>query len=95
MCTIKDNKSLDFLSNYVTLKNGEQIDKAEYVDMAVKVETYIKANGWILAIVYRKSTLQDYNDSTMKLVKTFSFKGNTIDDALAVTSKKKLYSKIL
>ena len=26
-------------------------------------------------------------------VKTFSFKGNTIDEALAVISKKKLYSK--
>ncbi len=35
MALIKDNKSLDFLPNYVTLKNGEQIDKAEYVDMAI------------------------------------------------------------
>ena len=34
MAAIKDNKSLDFLPNYVTLKNKEQIDKAEYVDMA-------------------------------------------------------------
>lgn len=38
MALIKDNKSLDFLPNYVTLKNGEQIDKAEYVDMAIRTE---------------------------------------------------------
>lgn len=45
-------------------------------------------------IVYRKSTLQDYADSTMKqFVKTFSFKGNTIDEALAIISKVKLYLK--
>ena len=94
MSLIKDNKSLDFLPNYVTLKNGTQIDKAEYVDMAIRVEAYIKANGRLPAIVYRKSTLPDYNDSTMKLfVKTFNFKGNTIDEALAIVSKKKLYSK--
>ena len=94
MAVIKDNKSLDFLPNYVTLKNGIQIDKAEYVDMAVRVEAYIRANGRLPAIVYRKSTLPDYTDSTMKLfVKTFNFKGNTIDEALAVISKIKLYSK--
>lgn len=34
------------------------------------------------------------NDSTMKLfIKTFSFKGNTIDEALTVIAKKRLYSK--
>ena len=94
MAVIKDNKSLDFLPKYVTLKNGIQIDKAEYVDMAVRVEAYIRANGRLPAIVYRKSTLPDYTDSTMKLfVKTFNFKGNTIDEALAVISKIKLYSK--
>ena len=94
LAVIKDNKSLDFLPNFVTLKNGEQIDKAEYVDMAIRVEAYIRANGRLPAIVYRKSTLSDYTDSTMKLfVKTFNFKGNTIDEALAVIAKKKLYSK--
>lgn len=36
MALIKDNTSLDFLPNYVTLNNGEQIDKAEYVDMAMR-----------------------------------------------------------
>ena len=45
MALIKDNKSLDFLPNYVTLKNGEQIDKSEYVDMAIRTEAYIRANG--------------------------------------------------
>lgn len=45
MTLIKDNKSLDFLPNYVTLKNGEQIDKSEYVDMAIRTEAYIRANG--------------------------------------------------
>lgn len=91
---IRDNKSLDFLPNYVTLKDGTQIDKAEYVDMAIRVEAYIRANGRLPAIVYRKSTLPDYNDSTMKLfVKTFNFKGNTIDEALAVMAKIKLYLK--
>ena len=94
MAVIKDNKSLDFLPNYVTLKNGTQIDKAEYVDMAIRTEAYIKANGRLPAIVYRMSKLPDYNDSTMKLfVKTFNFKGNTIDEALAIIAKKKLYSK--
>ncbi|WP_278944690.1 hypothetical protein [Methanobrevibacter smithii] len=94
MDLIKDNKSLDFLPNYVTLKNGERIDKAEYVDMALRVESYIKANERMPAIVYKKSTLPDYTDSTMKLfVKTFNFKGNTIDEALAIISKRKLYSK--
>lgn len=38
MALIKDNKSLDFLPNYVTLKDGTQIDKAEYVDMAIRTE---------------------------------------------------------
>lgn len=94
MAAIIDNTSLNFLPNYVTLKNGTQIDKAEYIDMAVRVEAYIKANGRLLAIVYRKSTLSDYTDSTMKLfVKTFNFKGTTIDEALTVIAKKKLYSK--
>ena len=67
MAVIKDNKSLDFLPNYVTLKDGTQIDKAEYVDMAIRTEAYIKANG--------------------------NFKGNTIDEALAVIAKIKLYLK--
>ena len=94
MAVIKDNKSLDFLPNYVTLKDGTQIDKAEYVGMAIRTEAYIKANGRLPAIVYRMSKLPDYNDSTMKLfVKTFNFKGNTIDEALAVIANKKLYSK--
>ena len=66
MALIKDNKSLDFLPNYVMLKNGTQIDKAEYVDMAIRTESYIRANGRLPAIVYRKSTLPDYDDSTMK-----------------------------
>ena len=56
---IKDNISLNFFPNYVTLKNGEQIDKAEYVDMAIRVEAYIRANGRLPTIVYRKSTLPD------------------------------------
>ena len=78
MALIKDNKSLDFLPNYVTLKNGEQIDKSEYVDMAIRTEAYIRANGRLPAIVYRMSKLPDYNDSTMKLfIKTFNYKGNT------------------
>lgn len=67
MAAIKDNKSLDFFPNYVLLKNGTQIDKAEYVDMAIRTEAYIRANARLPAIVYRKSTLPDYNDSTMKL----------------------------
>ena len=80
---------MDFLPNYVTLKDGTQIDKAEYVDMAIRVEAYIRANGRLPAIVYRKSTLPDYNDSTMKLfIKTFTFKGNGIDEALAVIANK-------
>ena len=91
---IKDNKSLDFLPNYVTLKDGTKIDKAEYVDMAIRTESYIRANKRLPAIVYRMSKLPDYNDSTMRLfIKTFNFKGNTIDEALAILAKKKLYSK--
>lgn len=35
MAMIKDNSSLDFLPNYVMLKNSTKIDKAEYVDMAI------------------------------------------------------------
>ena len=94
MALIKDNKSLDFLPNYVTLKDGTQIDKAEYVDMAIRTEAYIRANKRLPAIVYRMSTLPNYKDSTMKLfTNTFNFKGNTIDEALAVIAKKKLYSK--
>jgi len=94
MALIKDNKSLDFLPNYVTLKNGEQIDKAEYVDMAIRTEAYIRANKRLPAIVYRMSKLPDYKDSTMNLfIKVFNFKGNTIDEALAIIAKKKLYSK--
>ena len=94
MAIIKDNTSLDFLPNYVTLKNGTQIDKAEYVDMAIRTESYIRANGRLPAIVYRMSKLPDYNDSIMKLfIKTFNYKGNTIDEALALIAKKKLYSK--
>ena len=94
MALIKDNKSLDFLPNYVTLKNGEEIDKAEYVDMAIRTEAYIRANKRLPAIVYRMSKLPDYNDFTMKLfIKTFNFKGNTIDEALAIIAKKELYSK--
>ncbi|MBR6993698.1 MAG: hypothetical protein IKH85_06465 [Methanobrevibacter sp.] len=94
MDLIKDNKSLDFLPNYVTLKDGTQIDKAEYVDMAIRAEAYIRANGRLPAIVYRMSKLPDYNDSTMKLfVETFNFKGNTMDEALAVIAKIKLYLK--
>lgn len=94
MAVIKDNTSLDFLPNYVTLKNGLQIDKAEYVDMAIRTEAFIKANGRYPAIVYRKSTLPDYNDTTMNFfIKTFNYKGNTIDEALAIIAKKELYSK--
>lgn len=94
MAAIKDNKSLDFFPNYVLLKNGTQIDKAEYVDMAIRTEAYIRANARLPAIVYRKSTLPDYNDSTMKLfIKTYTFKGNTIDEALAVIANRKLYNK--
>ena len=94
MALIKDNKSLDFLPNYVTLKNGEEIEKAEYVDMAIRTEAYIRANKRLPAIVYRMSKLPDYTDSTMKLfIKTFNFKGNTIDEALAIIAKKELYSK--
>ena len=94
MALIKDIKSLDFLPNYVTLKDGTQIDKAEYVDMAIRTEAYIRANKRLPAIVYRMSTLPNYKDSTMKLfTNTFNFKGNTIDEALAVIAKKKLYSK--
>lgn len=75
MVLIKDNKSLDFLPNYVTLKNGEQIDKAEYVDMTIRTEAYIRANKRLPAIVYRMSKLPDYKDSTMNLfIKVFNFK---------------------
>lgn len=89
MALIKDNSSLDFLPNYVTLKNGTQIDNAEYVDMAIRTEAYIRANGRLPAIVYRMSKLPDYSDSTMKLfIKTFNYKGNTIDEALAIIAKK-------
>ena len=45
MAVIKDNSSLDFLPNYVMLKNSTKIDKAEYVDMAIRTESYIRANG--------------------------------------------------
>ena len=94
MAVIKDNSSLDFLPNYVMLKNSTKIDKAEYVDMAIRTEAYIRANGRLPAIVYRMSKLPDYSDSTMKLfIKTFNYKGNTIDEALAIIAKKKLYSK--
>lgn len=94
MCAVKDNKSLDFLPNYVTLKNGDVIDKAEHVDMAIRTEAFITANKRLPAIVYRMSKLPDYSDSTMKLfIKTFSFKGNTINEALAVIAKNELYSK--
>lgn len=78
MALIKDNKSFDFLPNYVTLKNETHIDKAEYIDMAIRTESYIRANGRLPSIIYRMSKLQDYNDSTMKLfIKTFNYKGNT------------------
>ena len=50
MVFIKDNKSLNFLPNYVTLKHGTQIDKAEYVDMAIRTEAYIRANKRLLTI---------------------------------------------
>ena len=90
MALIKDNTSLNFLPNYVVLKNGEQIDKAEYVDMAIRTEAYIRANKRLPAIVYRMSKLPDYKDSTMKLfINVFNFKGNTIDEALAIIAKKK------
>lgn len=94
MAVIKDNSSLDFLPNYVMLKNSTKIDKAEYVDMAIRTEAYIRSNGRLPAIVYIMSKLPDYSDSTMKLfIKTFNYKGNTIDEALAIIAKKKLYSK--
>ena len=81
MAVIKDNSSLDFLPNYVMLKNSTRIDKAEYVDMAIRTDAYIKANRRLPAIVYRMSKLHDYNDSTLKLfAKTFNYKGNTIDE---------------
>lgn len=94
MAVIKDNSSLDFLPNYVILKNSTKIDKVEYVDMTIRTEAYIRSNGRLPAIVYRMSKLPDYSDSTMKLfIKTFNYKGNTIDEALAIIAKKKLYSK--
>ena len=62
--------------------------------MAIRTEAYIRANKRLPAIVYRMSKLPDYNDSTMKLfIKTFNFKGNTIDEALAIIARKELYSK--
>ena len=50
MALIKDNTSLDFLPNYVTLKNGTQIDKAEYVDMplGLKHTSEPTENFWLL-----------------------------------------------
>ena len=78
MALIKDNTSLDFLPKYVTLKNGTQIDKAEYVDMAIRTESFIKANGRLPAIVYRMSKLPDYNDSTMKLLSRHSTTKETL-----------------
>ena len=72
MALIKDNSSLDFLPNYVMLKNGTKIDNAEYVDMAIRTEAYIRANGRFPAIVYRMSELPDYSDSTMKLLSRHS-----------------------
>ncbi len=89
MALIKGNTSLDFLPNYMILKNGEQIDKAEYVDIAIRTEAYIRANGRLSAIVYRMSKLPYYNDSTMKLfINTYNYNANTIDEALAFISKK-------
>ena len=94
MALIKDNTSWVFLPNYVTLKDRIQIDKAEYVDMAIRTEAYIRANGRLPTIVYRMSKLPNYSDSTMKLfINTFNFKGNTINETLAVIAKKKLYNK--
>lgn len=62
--------------------------------MAIRTEAYIRANGRLPTIVYRMSKLQNYSDSTMKLfINTFNFKGNTINEALAVIAKKKLYNK--
>ena len=60
MAVIKDNSSLDFLPNYVMLKNSTKIDKAEYVDMAIRTEAFIRVNGRLPAIVYRMSKLRDY-----------------------------------
>lgn len=94
MAAIVDNQSLDFLPNYVMLQNGTKLDKAEYVDMAVRAEAYIKSNGRLPAIIYRKSTLPDYNDSTMKLfTQLFNFKGDAIDEALLLIAKGNLYVK--
>ena len=47
---IENNVSLDFLPNYVTLKNGTQIDKAEYVDMplGLKHTSEPTENFWLL-----------------------------------------------
>ena len=77
----------------MTHKNGEQIDKAEYVDIAIRTEAYIRAmEGFLQLSIGCPNFL--INDSTMKLfIKTFSFKGNTIDEALTVIAKKRLYSK--
>ena len=41
MVTIKDNTSLDFLPNYVILKDRTRIDKSEYVDMVIQTEAFI------------------------------------------------------
>ena len=50
--------------------------------MAIRTETYIKANKRLPAIVYRISTLPDYKDSIMELfINVFNFKGNTIDES--------------
>ena len=46
MVDIKDNKSLDFLPNQVTLKN-EQFDKAEDVDMAIRTEAI--SEQWMIS----------------------------------------------
>ena len=57
-------------------------------------EAFITVNKRFPSIVYIMSKLPEYNDSTMNLfVKTFNFKGSTIDEALAVISKVRLYIK--
>ena len=62
--------------------------------MAIRTEAYITANKRLPAIVYKMSKLPDYKDTTMNFfIKTFNYKGNTIDEALAIIAKKKLYSK--
>ena len=69
---IKNNKSLDFILNHIILKNKTQIDKTEYVDITIRTEAYIKDNGRLPAIVYKMSKLPNNNDSTMKLIKTYT-----------------------